>query len=90
MVAAIGTGDGFSEGCIRGRAGAEANHTGDRTILGKIFHVSTAICVSCSYKAAWVVMVKVKPSRWEGHGLKTQDRDCKEAITPQRDGHRAR
>ena len=73
MVAAIGTGDGFSNG--RGFAAwlglvPRQISTGDRTILGKISKRGNRYLRVLFVQAAWVVLVKVKPDRWEGHGLK--------------------
>src|SRR3981189_1745799 len=73
MVAAIGTGDAFS----RGRDFAawlglvpKQMSTGDRTILGKISKRGNRYLRVLFVQAAWVVLVKVKPTRWEGHGLR--------------------
>ena len=44
--------------------------TGDRTILGKIPKRGNRYLRVLFVQAAWVVLVKVKPSKWEGHGLK--------------------
>jgi hypothetical protein len=44
--------------------------TGDRTILGKISKRGNRYLRVLFVQAAWVVLVKVKPNRWEGHGLK--------------------
>jgi len=69
MVAAIGTGDGFSTGrdfaAWLGLVPRQIS-TGDRTILGKISKRGNRYL----RQAAWVVLVKVKPNRWDGHGLK--------------------
>jgi transposase len=69
MVAAIGTGDGFSKGrdfaAWLGLVPRQIS-TGDRTILGKISKRGNRYL----RQAAWVVLVKVKPNRWDGHGLK--------------------
>src|SRR5438874_2127218 len=73
MVAAIGTGDGFSKGrdfaAWLGLVPRQIS-TGDRTILGKISKRGNRYLRVLFVQAAWVVLVKVKPSRWEGHGLK--------------------
>jgi transposase len=44
--------------------------TGDRTILGKISKRGNRYLRVLFVQAAWVVLVKVKPARWEGHGVK--------------------
>jgi transposase len=73
MVAAIGTGDGFSKGrdfaAWLGLVPSQFS-TGDRTILGKISKRGNRYLRTLFVQAAWVVLVKIKPSRWEGHGLK--------------------
>jgi len=73
MVAAIGTGDVFSKGrdfaAWRGLVPKQIS-TGDRTILGKISKRGNRYLRTLFVQAAWVVLVKIKPSRWEGHGLK--------------------
>jgi len=73
MVAAIGTGDGFSKGrdftAWLGLVLKQIS-TGDRTILGSISRRGNRYLRVLFVQAAWVVLVKVKPSRWEGHGLK--------------------
>ncbi len=56
--------------CRMARAGSEANPTGDRTILGKISKRGNRYLRVLFVQAAWVVLVKVKPNRWDGHGLK--------------------
>ena len=73
MVAAIGTGDGFSKG--RGFAAwlglvPKQISTGDRTILGSISKRGNRYLRVLFVQAAWVTLVKVSPNRWEGHGLK--------------------
>ena len=73
MVAAIGTGDGFSKG--RDFAawlglGPKQISTGDRTILGSISKRGNRYLRVLFVQAAWVVLVKVNPNRWQGHGLK--------------------
>jgi hypothetical protein len=52
------------------RAGSEANLDRDRTILGKISKRGSRYLRVLFVQAAWVVLVKVKPNRWEVHGLK--------------------
>jgi transposase len=73
MVAAIGTGDGFSKGrdfaAWLGLVPSQFS-TGDCTILGKISRRGNRYLRTLFVQAAWVVLVKVKPIRWEGHGLK--------------------
>src|SRR3954447_540734 len=73
MVAAIGTGDSFSKGrdfaAWLGLVPRQIS-TGDRTILGKISKRGNRYLRVLFVQAAWVVLVKVKPNRWQGHGLK--------------------
>jgi len=73
MVAAIGAGDGFSKGrdfaAWLGLVPRQIS-TGDRTILGKISKRGNRYLRVLFVQAAWVVLVKVKPDKWEGHGLK--------------------
>ena len=73
MVAAIGTGDGFSKGrdfaAWLGLVPRQIS-TGDRTILGKISKRGNRYLRVLFVQAAWVVLVKVKPTRWQGHGLR--------------------
>ena len=73
MVAAIGTGDSFSKGrdfaAWLGLVPRQIS-TGDRTILGKISKRGNRYLRVLFVQAAWVVLVKVKPTRWEGHGLR--------------------
>ena len=73
MVAAIGAGDGFSKGrdfaAWLGLIPRQIS-TGDHTILGKISKRGNRYLRVLFVQAAWVVLVKVKPDRWEGHGLK--------------------
>jgi transposase len=45
--------------------------TGDRTILGKISKRGNRYLRVLFVQAAWVVLVKVKPTRWKGHGLQS-------------------
>ena len=44
--------------------------TGDRTILGSISKRGNRYLRVLFVQAAWVTLVKVSPSRWQGHGLK--------------------
>ena len=72
IVAAIGTGDGFSKGrdfaAWLGLVPKQIS-TGDRTILGKISKRGNRYLRKLFVQAAWVVLVK--PVSWERHGLKT-------------------
>jgi transposase len=72
MVAAIGTGDGFSKGrdfaAWLGLVPKQMS-TGDRTILGKISKRGNRYLRVLFVQAAWVALVKVKPTRW-GYGLR--------------------
>jgi transposase len=74
MVAAIGTGDAFAKGrdfaAWLGLVPKQIS-TGDRTILGKISKRGNRYLRVLFVQAAWVVLVKVKPARWESHGLKS-------------------
>ncbi len=83
MVAAIGTGDGF----VKGRDFAawlglvpKQISTGDRTILGKISKRGNRYLRVLFVQAAWVVLVKVKPNRWDGHGLKRWIESAKKRL----------
>jgi transposase len=71
MVAAIGTGDGFSKGrdfaAWLGLVPKQMS-TGDRTILGKISKRGNRYLRVLFVQAAWVVLIK--PKIWERHGLK--------------------
>jgi transposase len=71
VVAAIGTGDGFSEGrdfaAWLGLVPKQMS-TGDRTILGKISKRGNRYLRKLFVQAAWVVLVR--PMSWERHGLK--------------------
>jgi transposase len=73
MVAAIGTGDGFSKGrdfaAWLGLVPKQIS-TGDRTILGSISKRGNRYLCVLFGQAAWVTLVKVSPNRWQGHGLK--------------------
>ena len=83
MVAAIGTGDGFAKGrdfaAWLGLIPRQIS-TGDRTILGKISKRGNRYLRVLFVQAAWVVLVKVKPNRWEGHGLKSWIEDAKKRL----------
>lgn len=71
MVAAIGSGDGFSRGrdfsAWLGLVPKQIS-TGDRTILGKISKRGNRYLRVLFTQAAWVVLVK--PQSWERYGLK--------------------
>jgi transposase len=71
MVAAIGTGDGFSKGrdfaAWLGLVPKQMS-TGDRTILGKISKCGNRYLRVLFVQAAWVVLIK--PKSWERYGLK--------------------
>jgi transposase len=73
MVAAIGTGDAFAKGrdfaAWLGLVPKQIS-TGDRTILGSISKRGNRYLRTLFVQAASVVLVKIKPTRWEGHGLK--------------------
>ena len=73
IVAAIGTGDAFSKGrdfaAWLGLVPKQIS-TGDRTILGKISKRGNRYLRTLFVQAAWVVLVKIKPTRWGSHGLK--------------------
>jgi transposase len=70
MVAAIGTGDVFSKGrdfaAWLGLVPKQIS-TGDRIILGKISKRGNRYLRTLFVQAAWVVLVRIKPSRWESH-----------------------
>ncbi len=72
MVAAIGSGDGFSKGrdfaAWLGLVPKQIS-TGDRTILGKISKRGNRYLRVLFVQAAWVVLIK--PKSWERHGLKS-------------------
>jgi transposase len=72
MVAAIGTGDGFSKG--RDFAAwlglvPKQTSTGGRTILGKISKRGNRYLRVLFVQAAWVVLIR--PQSWEHYGLKS-------------------
>jgi transposase len=72
MVAAIGSGDGFSKGRDFGAwlgLVPKQISTGDRTILGKISRRGNRYLRVLFVQAAWVVLVRIK--RWERYGLKS-------------------
>jgi len=71
MVAAMGTGDGFSKGRDFGAwlgLVPKQMSTGDRTILGKISKRGNRYLRVLFVQAAWVVLIK--PKSWERYGLK--------------------
>jgi hypothetical protein len=90
---------GGNWGCLRQGArlrglawsSAETNLTGDRTILGKISKRGNRYLRVLFVQAAWVVLVKVKPARWAGHGLRPWIEAAKKRLhhnvlaIPQRD-----
>jgi transposase len=71
MVAAVGSGDGFSKGrdfaAWLGLVPRQIS-TGDRTILGKISKRGNRYLRVLFVQAAWVVLIK--PKSWERHGLR--------------------
>lgn len=71
MVAAVGSGDGFSKGrdfaAWLGLVPKQIS-TGDRTILGKISKRGNRYLRVLFVQAAWVVLIK--PKSWERHGLR--------------------
>ena len=73
VVAAIGSGDTFCKGrdfaAWLGLAPKQIS-TGDRTILGKISKRGNRYLRTLFVQAAWVVLVRIKPTRWGSHGLK--------------------
>jgi transposase len=74
MVAAIGTGDVFSKGRDFGAwlgLVPKQISTGDRTILGSISKRGNRYLRVLFVQAAWVVLVKLGPERWERYGLKS-------------------
>jgi transposase len=73
MVAAIGTGDVFSKGRDFGAwlgLVPKQLSTGDRTILGSISKRGNRYLRVLFVQAAWVVLVKLGPEKWERYGLK--------------------
>ena len=91
MVAAIGTGDGFAKGrdfaAWLGLVPRQIS-TGDRTILGKISKRGNRYLRVLFVQAAWVVLVKVKPTRWRATGSSTGSRPpasgCTTTCSPSR------
>jgi transposase len=73
VVAAIGTGEAFSTGrdfaAWLGLVPKQIS-TGDRTILGKISKRGNRYLRTLFVQAAWVVLVKIKSTRWGTHALK--------------------
>ena len=91
MVAAIGTGDGFSKGrdfaAWLGLVPKQIS-TGDRAILGSISKRGNRYLRVLFVQAAWGTLVKVNPNRW-GPPAQAVDRGSQEAVAPQRARHRA-
>jgi hypothetical protein len=83
MVAAIGTGDAFAKGrdfaAWLGLIPKQIS-TGDRTIRGKTSKRGNRYLRVLFVQAAWVVLVKVKPARWESHGLKRWTEAAKKRL----------
>src|SRR6516162_7739290 len=74
MVAAIGTGDVFSKGRDFGAwlgLVPKQLSTGDRTIPGSISKRGNRYLRVLFVQAAWVVLVKLGPEKWERYGLKS-------------------
>jgi hypothetical protein len=74
MVAAIGTGEVFSKGRDFGAwlgLVPKQISTGDRTILGSISKRGNRYLRALFVQAAWVVLVKLRPTHWERYGLKS-------------------
>jgi transposase len=74
MVAAIGTGEVFSKGRDFGAwlgLVPKQISTGDRTILGSISKRGNRYLRVLFIQAAWVVLVKLGPEKWERYGLKS-------------------
>jgi len=73
VVAAIGTGEAFSKGrdfaAWLGLVPKQIS-TGDRTILGKISKRGNRYLRTLFVQAAWVVLVKIKSTRWGTHALR--------------------
>ena len=71
MAAAIGTGDGFSKGrCRMASASSEANLDRGPHDPRQNIEAGQSLPARSVRKAAWAVPVKVKPTRWQGHGLR--------------------
>src|SRR5262249_7185085 len=71
MVAAIGAGDAFSKGRDFGAwlgLVPKQLSTGDHTILGSISKRGNRYLRSLFVQAAWVVLVKIGPKRWDRYG----------------------
>ncbi len=81
VVAAIGSGDGFSKGrdfaAWLGLVPKQIS-TGDRTILGKISKLGNRYLRKLFVQAAWVVLIK--PMSWERHGLKSWIESAKKRL----------
>ncbi len=83
MVAAIGSGDAFSKGRDFGAwlgLVPKQMSTGDRTILGSISKRGNRYLRTLFVQAAWVVLVKIKPERWERYGLKSWIEAAKQRL----------
>jgi transposase len=83
MVAAIGNGDAFSKGRDFGAwlgLVPKQMSTGDRTILGSISRRGNRYLRTLFVQAAWVVLVKVGPERWERYGLKSWIEAAKQRL----------
>jgi transposase len=83
MVAAIGTGDVFSKGRDFGAwlgLVPKQLSTGDRTILGNISKRGNRYLRVLFVQAAWVVLVKLGPEKWERYGLKSWIEAAKERL----------
>ena len=75
MVAAIGTGEVFSKGRDFGAwlgLVPKQLSTGGRTILGRISKRGNRYLRVLFVQAAWVVLVKLGPEKWERYGLPDQ------------------
>ncbi len=83
VVAAIGTGDAFSKGrdfaAWLGLVPRQIS-TGDRTILGKISKRGNRYLRTLFVQAAWVVLVKIKSTRWGSHALKNWIEGAKKRL----------
>jgi len=83
MVAAIGTGDAFSQGRDFGAwlgLVPKQISTGDRTILGSISKRGNRYLRALFVQAAWVVLVKLRPDQWQRYGLKSWIEGAKKRL----------
>src|SRR6202008_748652 len=74
MVAAMGNGEGLSKGrdfCAWLGLVPKEISTEDRTILGSISRRGNRYLRALFVQAAWVVLVKLRPTQWERYGLKS-------------------